>query len=869
MNSKHMKRTLQLLLVLTIFAWACSDKTNKSNNNIVTATLSGNDFKIDWKLVTNNYNGREDRNLHELSITNKSEKDINKEWKIYFSGPPQPIDSVFTPDVTIKQLQGDLYVITPQETFPGIKKGESFTFKFTKVESFCIKYSDAPCGFYVVNPTGEASNIEDLNYAPLAGEKQTQRGPGDIIPVMNPEQIFEANESLTSIDDYSKIIPTPVKQRYDAGTPVIVTSDSKISYEDGLADEAEYLQKAIKEQTGLELETVVQKGLETPFNGNILLRLNPDETKFGKIPGPEGYQTFTHNKDLNIIGKSGAGVLYGIQSIRALIGYGETDEIEIPGHEIIDYPRFEYRGLHLDAGRNFHSKESVLKLLEVMSFYKLNKLHFHLTDDEGWRLEIEQLPELTQVGGRRGHTETELDMLQPAYGSGADPEAENNYGSGYYSKSDFIEILKYATERKIEVIPEIDLPGHSRAAIKAMEARYHKYKDTDMDKAEQYRLADPEDKSVYSSVQKYNDNVICPCQQSTYDFLEVVLDEVVGLFEEAGAKLTTIHVGGDEVPTGVWEKSPKCEALSLEEGLEGANDITSHFLRTLSNMLKKRDLNLAGWEETACNRIELEGGHHDYVPNPDFANGHFRPYVWNNVWGWGGETRAYKLANSGYQVVLCNATNLYFDLAYNKDPKEPGYYWAGFGNTRNAFDFTPMNVYNSAKIDRMGVEIPASNYDGATTLTAQGKENILGMQGHLWSESIKGGDSLEYFYMPKILGLAERAWSPRPSWELTMNTKAQEADWNKFANSVGKVQREILDKLAGGINYRIPLVGIKVEDGMVSANVAYPGFEIRYTNDGSDPDMNSSIYTEPLQESKIMKFRAFATTGRGGRVTEK
>ncbi|WP_243665267.1 family 20 glycosylhydrolase, partial [Rhodothermus marinus] len=267
--------------------------------------------------------------------------------------------------------------------------------------------------------------------------------------------------------------------------------------------------------------------------------------------GPEAYHLIVDPEaGITLTGTDAAGAFYGIQTLQQLIDpsfYRQTSEtIPIPALEVHDAPRFGYRGLHLDVARNFQPKAVVLRLLDLMARYKLNRFHFHLTDDEGWRLEIEGLPELTEVGGCRGHTETEATCLVPSHGSGPIPGQQP--GSGYYTREDFIEILRYATARHIEVIPEIDVPGHARAAIKAMEARYARLKAAGRPEAEAaaYRLVDPADTSVYRSVQGWNDNVINVCLPSTYRFLEKVVDELRRLYDEAGAPLHVVHTGGDE-----------------------------------------------------------------------------------------------------------------------------------------------------------------------------------------------------------------------------------------------------------------------------------------------------------------------------------
>ena len=220
-------------------------------------------------------------------------------------------------------------------------------------------------------------------------------------------------------------------------------------------------------------------------------------------------------------------------------------------------PRFAYRGLYLDVARNFQQPETIKQAIDMMAHYKLNRLTFGVSNDEGWRLEIKGIPELTEIGSRRGHTENELDHLYPAYGSGPYPDAKENHGSGFYSREQFIDLLQYAQKRHVEIIPEINFPGHARAAVKSMEARTKRIKDSGSSEPA-YTLHDPNDQSEYSSVQAYNDNVICPCQESVYQFLEAVVSDLVTIYQEADVKFNTVHTGGDEVPAGIWQKSPLC-----------------------------------------------------------------------------------------------------------------------------------------------------------------------------------------------------------------------------------------------------------------------------------------------------------------------
>ena len=406
-----------------------------------------------------------------------------------------------------------------------------------------------------------------------------------------------------------------------------------------------------------------------------------------KGAGDEAYQlTVRPDKGMEIVGSDSAGVFYGVQTLRALLpleAYRRpSKELSIKATRIADAPRFGYRGLHLDVARNFQSKETVKKLLDLMAFYKLNRFHWHLTDDEGWRVEIPALPELTAVGGRRGHTLDEADRLLPSQGSGPVPDPAASAGSGFYTQEDFIEILRYAGERHIRVIPELDLPGHARAAIKAMEARRHRLTAAGQEEeADRFLLTDPADSSQYESVQMRRGNVVDVGRESTYRFLDVVVGELVDIYSRAGVELKTIHLGGDEVPAGAWEESPACKELAVDADSANARrgQLELHFLRRSRDILARHGIQAACWEDcilpsldnsaNSAGRVLADGG-------PPLC-----VYVWNNVWGWGREDAAYRLANAGFDVVLCNATQLYFDLAYEKDTQEPGYYWAGFVST--------------------------------------------------------------------------------------------------------------------------------------------------------------------------------------------
>jgi hexosaminidase len=572
---------------------------------------------------------------------------------------------------------------------------------------------------------------------------------------------------------------------------------------------------------------------------------------------PEAYELVIHpTSGVRIVGVSPAGVFYGLQSFRNLLpAPSPRGGVVLPALRVLDAPRFGYRGFMLDVARNFHPKAAVLRTLDLLARYKLNVFHMHLTDDEGWRVEIAGLPELTAVGARRGHTLDSKRFLQPAFGSG--PRVDQPYGSGFFSHADYVEIVRYAAARHIEVIPEIEMPGHARAAIKSMAGN------------QQYMLTDPADTSKYWSVQGYPDNVMNPALESTYRFIERVVGDLVAMHREAGAPLRHIHMGGDEVPAGVWVGSPAVQAYMQSHGLTSVDDLWFVLYGRVEQILKAQGLVPSGWEEIAVRRTRRDGRPATIV-NPGFAERGWRAYVWNNVPGWGAEDLAYRLANGGYDVVLSPVTNYYFDLAWNQNPEEIGLDWGGYIDMQKPFQFIPFDYYRNTRFDRAGNPLDPAVFTGKDRLTDYGRAHIVGLQGNLWSETLGGEGRLEYMLVPKLFALAERAWAPDPDW-------AKEADparsdslyreaWSRFTNVVGKRELPRLEREVPGLNYRIPTPGLKVDGGVVLSNLELPGFTLRYTTDGTEPTVRSAVVRGPIPLRGTVRVAAFSTPGRKGRT---
>ena len=835
---------------------------------------------VRFELLENHLDGT-DRFAAALVLDNRGPGTLgNRGWELYFNFARPDLVASPPAEVAATHVNGDFYRLAPTEAFAPLAPGASRRVELTG-RGPVIRKSDAPAGLYFVFRDAEGRPLPgepaaEVTVAPFLTRAQTERTADDRVAVPTPRSRYEKNLALSRLDpgQVAPLVPTPVGLRREAAT-LTVDGSWVIRFAPGLAGEAAHLAAVLEPLLGIALERQPTGGAAAGAS-SIVLRTGDVEVA-GEVrrPGGEAYRlTLDADAGIEILGSDPAGVFYGIQSLRALLPAGgpASGPVTVNAGVIEDAPRFAYRGMHLDVARNFQTQETVFKLLDLMAFYKLNRFHFHLSDDEGWRLEIAGLPELVSVGGRRGHTVDELDHLVPSFGSGPDPDPAVSHGSGHYTRADFVAILRHAGERHIEVIPEFDVPGHARAAIRAMEARHARLvAEGRAEEAEEFLLSEPADRSQYRSIQGWDDNVIDVCRDSTYRFLEAVVEDVASIYAEAGVPLTTFHVGGDEVPAGVWEGSPACARRIREDPeIEGADALFARFQRRMRTLLDRHGLITAGWEEIALVEEERDG-RTVKVPNEAFLG--VRPYVWNNVWGWGAEDLGYRLANAGFEVVLSNASNLYLDLAYNKDPEEPGLDWAGLVDTRKPWELMPFELFKSARENRLGHPIDPRTYAGRVRLTAAGRRNVLGLQGQLWGENAKGPARVEYLAFPKLLSLAERAWAAPPAWAAAEDPAERErleaAAWNEFANRLGQRELPRLDRLLGGVGYRLPLPGAVIEDGRLHANVAFPGLEIRYTTDGSEPTAASPLYRGPVTVAPgaTVRLKTFDTRGRGSRTS--
>lgn len=482
------------------------------------------------------------------------------------------------------------------------------------------------------------------------------------------------------------VIPAPVEYKAAKGsfslrgkTPVFIVANQKEAQA-----AAGFLQNAV--QPGGKKLTITQA--EKPAQHSIVLTLSK---KTIPVIGNEGYTLEVTPLVIRVSANTGAGLFYGVQTLSQLV---ENDRIG--ACSINDYPRFGWRGLMLDVSRHFFTKEEVKQYIDQMARYKFNTFHWHLTDDEGWRVEIKSLPKLTSVGacrvprtGRWGEREAPRDG-----------EAATN--CGFYTQDDVREIVKYAAERHVTIVPEIDVPGHSMAAV----AAYPELSCTHDPKAKVNpgsKFAEWYDHGFKMLI----DNTLNPSNEEVYVFLDKVFSELATLFPNP-----YIHIGGDECYKGYWEQDPGCQALMKKEGMKEVHELQSYFNKRLEKILQAKGRKLLGWDEI------LEGG---LAPSA-------------TVMSWRGMAGGIEAARQGHEVVMTPTTFAYIDYMQGDPTLEtPIYSWL---TLKKCYSFEPVPDGVNAKL-------------------------VLGGQANLWSEKIPNLKTAQYMSYPRSLAIAEVLWTPK------------------------------------------------------------------------------------------------------------
>ena len=798
-------------------------------------------LSLTWKLEKDSVEARYFKNT--FCLTNKGNKSLADDWVIYFNQTPIYYQQPINAPLEIECIGSTYYKMYPTEHYQALAPGETLSFTILS-EGNVINVSSVPEGAYIVVTDEKGKMLQPQNIPIEIGlftpDAQWIRSKNSF-PYADGNYLYKQNDDFSKpVDcDILSLFPTPKKVEKAGG---VSTFSPKVGLKfDGVfKEEALLLKKQLTSQLGC---TVSDKDEET------IIELKKTEHPATCQCPDEYYEIVIKNNLLTLKANDAHGIFNACQTLVALLDNMKLASSPLPNLHITDYPDMGHRGIMLDVARNFTKKTDLLKLIDILSFYKMNVLHLHLSDDEAWRVEIPGLEELTEIASRRGHTTDELTCLYPAYAWGWNEADSTSLANGYYSRSDFMDILKYAKERHIRIIPEIDIPGHSRAAIKAMNARYRKYIDTDQPKAEEYLLIDFADTSQYLSAQNFTDNVINVAMPSTYRFLEKVIDEIGRMYQDAGVELLAFHVGGDEVPEGIWEGSAICRTFMKEHGLAKIRDLKDYFLEQILEMLDKRNIQAVGWQDIVMKP--------DNTVNEHFRNSKVLNYCWNTIPEQGGDEVPYKLANAGYPIILCNVGNFYLDMAYCYHVEEPGLRWGGYVDEYVTFDMLPFDIYKSLRRNLKGESVDvktASN--GKQPLTKEGYKNIKGLSRQIWAETIRSFEQIEYYLFPKVFGLVERAWNAQPSWALSPDSKVYVDAKRKY--NAGIVTYELPRLAKRGINFRVSPPGIIVKDGLLLANTANPNAVIRYTTDGNEPNENSVLWKEPIKcDAPLIKAKAY------------
>ena len=807
-------------------------------------SCSQNKSVIEVTYTINEFSSEDNRLNVTLDITNKTNNDISSLWSLHWNQISALVDSESIPKNTkYEYVAGQSYNILSFGNDYTLKKDQTISIDL-KQRGGVKRKSDFPMGGFVVTDD-DILNVKFINLWQNAKDIQELD-----IPTANDRFNYNVSNKLLDKSQLDLIIPTPNKIDFFEGQMDLKTKYS-INIDESLNLNFDFAKS---------LMSGVAKIVSNNEEADIKISFIENLTK-------ESYELNIDNNSISIFASDRAGALYGLQSLKQIFLVAKLEETAIRNLKITDSPKFSYRGMLLDISRNFYGPKKIKQILDYLSFFKINHLDFRLTDDEGWRLEIPGLEELTEVGSKRGYTKDESDNLIPIYGSG--PDSNSSPGSGYLSKSEFMDILKYGNERNITIIPQISYPSHIRSAIISMNARYQKYmKLGDKGEAEKYLLIDPNDESEYYSAQGFDDNIVCICRESAFNFYEKVIDEVYLMYKEAGVEMKKFGVGADEIPYGAWRKSPLCDKFMEEKSITGDYDALYQYQqRRIYDKLSSYGLTMTGWDDILLRLTEKNQSEtqiKDFFKDDDILL-----FVWNNSWGGGRQDMIYKYANLGYKTIMSNSSAFYFDMVDDKDFDNIGLSWSGYADYKDIWTVDVFDIFN----DSYGVKknnISTDYINKSEKIDPKNRDNIIGIQSQIWGETIVDEDVLDYMFMPNIIVFSQKAWSQDDSWmsisDKEIKNQTLEIEWNKFTNNLGQRVLPIVDEIFGGLSYDLPKPGGIIVNDSLYANTVFPGLDIKYTLDGTVPDSNSENYTTPvkIKTDDVVHLRLFDKKGRGG-----
>ena len=530
-------------------------------------------------------------------------------------------------------------------------------------------------------------------------------------------------------------------------------------------------------------------------------------SKGAELLSKEGYSIHISPNQIKLNG-TGAGLFYAVQSLIQMMPERKQDKITLPAAIINDEPRFKYRGTHLDVARHFFPISFVKKYIDLLATYKMNNFHWHLTDDQGWRIEIRKYPKLTSVGGSRNGTIT---GNYPGTGG-----TDNETYKGYYTQEEIKQLVAYAATKYINVVPEIEMPGHASAAIAAYpDLSCFPDRDTFINEKTPWS-GSRKGKQVQQTWGVFDD-VFTPTE-NTFKFLEDVIDEVIELFPSR-----YIHIGGDECPKEYWKQSPFCQQFIKDNNLKDEHGLQSYFIQRMEKYINSKGRSVIGWDEI------LEGG---LAPNA-------------TVMSWRGEKGGIDAAQQNHDVIMTpGSAGLYFDHKQSASADEP-LSIGGLSSYAKVYAYDP---------------IPKE-------LTVAQQKYILGVQANIWTEYIESPSKVEFMLLPRLFSLAEIAWS-----------KPSNKDFKNFSEERVPVHLARLDKT--NTNYWVPTpIGMpdKLQDGerfTIELKAPIVGAKIFYTLDNYRPSENATVYVSPITiivpqgQMKILKTIVIAPSGRRSVVVE-
>ena len=512
------------------------------------------------------------------------------------------------------------------------------------------------------------------------------------------------NLSFIPVRAQYDVVPLPQSIQMQKGEPFLLSNDQvQILAPETLKDEAAFLQAYLKDVTGQTFSLASKREKKKSY---IELAISPN------VAESEGYVLTINKKDVTIVGGSAAGVFYGIQTLRKSLAsidkMAATSSIfHLPSSIITDAPRFSWRGMHLDCSRHFWSVDFVKKFIDLLALHNMNVFHWHLTDDQGWRIEIKKWPRLTTVGSKRSGT---------IIGTNSDLDDGIPYG-GYYTQAELREVVAYAAARHITIVPEIDMPGHMLAALAAY--------------PELGCMGGPYQVGHYWGVYK---DVLCVGNPRVYEFVQDVLTEVMDIFPSK-----VIHIGGDETPSEKWQYCKKCNEIYIKKTLEGRvagqvegdsdgprtmpeypyeemvrSVLQPYFTNKVFNILASKGRRALGWDEI------LDGAPQDAM-----------------IMSWRGTAPGAKAAETGHDVVMTPTTHCYFDYQQVEDTQ-----------------FEPSRCGGFIPIERVYSLDPAPD-----SLSVEARSHILGTQANLWAEYMTNEQMVEYQALPRMSALAEVQWT--------------------------------------------------------------------------------------------------------------